>query len=475
MTGTAIAEGTLIAGKYRVERVVATGGMGQVLAAEHTQLHNRVAIKVLLPEFVQNPEAAARFQREARAAARIASPHVCRVFDIGRLENGAPYIVMEFLEGWDLADRLEHHGPLPVDDVIEYMLQACEAIAEAHAAGIIHRDLKPANLFVTVRADGSHLVKVVDFGISKLREGERLAITQGTSILGSPLYMAPEQMRNGEVDARTDIWALGTIMYELLTGKTPFAGRSVPEVCMSILESEPVPIEHFRNDVPDGVLHLIRRCLAKKPEERFANVGDLAASLGPYGDALSSVTVARVARVLDSGSYPAQPAGAAEIVVAAERTLAWRPETGDPSAAGGSAVIASPTGSRHGASAGVSVTNAPEAASTSLRGLLAGALAVLALALVGSIWALMRSGDFPRSERVVYRSGNEMQRALAAPAASADGDAAVASAASQASAEPQPSPPESSGRRSTRPPQPTRRGKPRAPSAPSANEFGGRE
>ena len=230
--------GDVLAGKYRVERVLGSGGMGVVVAAMHLTLQERVALKFLLPEGAKKEETVTRFLREARAAAKIKSEHVARVSDVGTLESGAPYLVMEYLDGSDLSALLRRDGPLPPRDAVEYVLQACEALAEAHAVGIVHRDLKPANLFLARHAGGAPRIKVLDFGISKLTARDPSmppddpSMTRTRAWLGSPLYMSPEQMRSArDVDTRTDIWALGVILYELLSGKPPFDGETFPELC----------------------------------------------------------------------------------------------------------------------------------------------------------------------------------------------------------------------------------------------------
>lgn len=213
--------GELLAGKYRVERLIGEGGMGVVLAARHEGLNTNVAIKLLREQALGHSDIVGRFMREARAAVSLRSEHVARVFDVGTLEDGRPYIVMERLEGKDLGDVIEQDPPLAVSVAVDYVMQACEAIAEAHAAGIIHRDLKPKNLFLTHAVHGRPLVKVLDFGISKVdpsKSPNEMALTRTTEVIGSPSYMSPEQLRSARnVDARTDIWALGVILYELLT------------------------------------------------------------------------------------------------------------------------------------------------------------------------------------------------------------------------------------------------------------------
>ncbi len=241
--------GDVLAGKYRVERVLGVGGMGVVVAALHLELDQRVALKFLLPSVAARPEAVARFSREGRAAAKIRSEHIARVSDVGTLDSGAPYIVMEYLDGRDLSAIVEKSGPLPIHVAVDYVLQASMALAEAHVAGIVHRDLKPSNLFLARQPDGTEIIKVLDFGISKSlaaspdasREGA--AITKTTDIFGSPLYMSPEQLKDARaVDARADLWALGVILYEIITGKAPFDRRSVAEVFGAILHEKPLPL-----------------------------------------------------------------------------------------------------------------------------------------------------------------------------------------------------------------------------------------
>lgn len=216
-TDMPVALGDVLAGKYRVDAVLGVGGMGIVVAATHLQLEQKVALKFLLPAAIQSPEAVERFLREGRAAVRLKSQNVAKVTDVGTLENGAPYMVMEFLHGADLAAVMAERGLLPVAEAVSYVLQACEAIAEAHSLGIVHRDLKPQNLFVTRKVDGRPLIKVLDFGISKSMDTQSgLSLTRTSSIMGSPLYMSPEQMRSSKnVDQRSDIWAIGVVLYEI--------------------------------------------------------------------------------------------------------------------------------------------------------------------------------------------------------------------------------------------------------------------
>jgi len=229
--------GEILAGKYRVERVLGWGGMGVVVAAHHLELDQRVALKFLSPQALASAEIVARFAREARAAVRIKSEHVARVTDVGQLDNGSPFMVMEYLDGVDLSGWLAQKGPLPAEQAVDFVLQACEALAEAHALGIVHRDLKPANLFCIRRADGNLSIKVLDFGISKVTapgaSSSSPDMTGTTVIVGSPFYMSPEQMFSSRgVDARTDIWSLGVVLFELLTGALRF--ESIAELAVAL-------------------------------------------------------------------------------------------------------------------------------------------------------------------------------------------------------------------------------------------------
>jgi serine/threonine-protein kinase len=290
--------GDVIDGKYRVERVLGQGGMGTVYAAKDTSLERSVAIKVLRSELREDAELASRFLREARAASRLSSEHTIRVHEIGELSDKTPYIVMEYLSGRDLKALLRE-GNLSVEQAVGYILQTLEAIAEAHSQGIVHRDLKPANLFSTKRADSSDLIKVLDFGLAKGPALAGAAQTESSAIFGSPFYMSPEQLQgSANVDRRTDIWALGVSLYELVTGRLPFQGRTVAELIARILRDPPTFPEDHRSDVPGGLSAILLRCLEKDPEDRYANVADLATVLEPYAPSNMRGAAERVKRVL---------------------------------------------------------------------------------------------------------------------------------------------------------------------------------
>jgi eukaryotic-like serine/threonine-protein kinase len=302
--------GIVVADKYRVERVLGEGGMGVVVAATHLGLDQRVAIKFLLPEAMRHKEAVERFQREAKVAAKVKSEHVARVHDVGALEGGEPFIVMEYLEGSDLRQLIKE-GLLPISDACEIALQACEALAEVHAAGIVHRDLKPSNLFVTRRADGSPCVKLLDFGISKFNFCDDLgtdpALTATAAIMGSPSYMSPEQLKSSkEVDARTDVWSLGAVLYEALTGRPAFAGETVPQVIARIASDEPASPTSLRAETPAPLDRAILACLEKKPEKR-AKLVDLARALVELAPERARVSLERIEAVL--GEPPAEADG----------------------------------------------------------------------------------------------------------------------------------------------------------------------
>jgi len=301
---TPVQEGEVLAGKYQVERVLGQGGMGVVVAAKHLQLEQKVALKFLLPEALSNTDAVMRFEREARAAVKSESAHVIKV-----------------------------RGPLSIDDAVDWLLQACEAMAEAHSLGIIHRDLKPKNLFVIRRPDGTSSAKVLDFGISKSvapGSGDAAGLTNTTAIMGSPLYMSPEQLRSSrDVDTRTDIWSLGVILYEMLTASPPFTADTMPQLCMAIVSDSPTSLKSKRPDLPPGLEDIVLKCLEKEPANRYDNVAQLARALGEFASARGRMSVERVSRILqnvgmsDTFAPPSQRGSVAPGVPAGSTSTAW--------------------------------------------------------------------------------------------------------------------------------------------------------
>jgi len=298
-----LAEGTTISGKYRIERVIGEGAMGVVLSARHLELDEQVAIKFIRPEMHALPDVLSRFAREAKASAHLKSEHVAKVLDVGVATPIGPYIVMEYLDGQNLASVLQTGGPLPVRRAAEYVMQVCEALALAHASSITHRDVKPENLFLTRRGD-MEIIKVLDFGISKTPLvarflGGEVKVAETGCLMGTPLYMSPEQIRaTHEVDQRTDIWSLGVVLFELLTGRPVFAGETVTQVCALVLESTPPPLLALCPRAPAELGRVIERCLEKDPQRRFQNASELANALMPFAPSRARLHAERAASVL---------------------------------------------------------------------------------------------------------------------------------------------------------------------------------
>ena len=277
-----LSAGQLVADKYRIDHVIGAGGMGVVLAATHLDLEQPVAIKVLK---VANGDAVARFQREARLIVKLKNVHVARVFDVGVLDDDTPYFVMERLEGEDLSKLLAKRGPLPVEQAVDYVLEACEAIAEAHTLGVVHRDLKPANIFVARGPGGMGSIKVLDFGVSKApSEGSQVGhLTNEGVALGSPGYMAPEQIESSrDVDTRADIYALGAILYRLTTGSTPYQAQTLVGLIAAMATAKPAPLASVI-DVPAEFARVVDQCLEHDPQARPQTVAELARALVAFG------------------------------------------------------------------------------------------------------------------------------------------------------------------------------------------------
>ena len=326
--------GDIIAEKYLIERLLGKGGMGVVYVAKHLQLGERVAIKFLKRKTLENEELVARFLREGRTAARLRSEHIARVRDVGTMPDGAPYLVMEYLDGCDFDAVLAEHGALDPSVALKYVLQACEALAEAHSMGIIHRDLKPANLILIRKRDGTTAIKIIDFGISKLVSTEAApGMTEASVMMGSPLYMAPEQMASArDADARSDVFSLGAILYHLLTGQPPFRGTSAVDVFQRISEGPPSPRE-LRADLPEGIEKITSRCLRKDREKRFPDVAALAAALVPFGPPHAQLYAESAERILRAeantaeGTSPVDPSG---VLSPSPVRMGSRPPPGEP-------------------------------------------------------------------------------------------------------------------------------------------------
>lgn len=275
--------GTILLDKYRVERVLGRGGMGFVVGVRHVVLGELFAIKMLRPDLQDRSDANERFLREARALARLRGEHVVRVQDVGSFEDGSSYMLMEHLQGRDLQRVLDERGPLPVEEAALYLLQASEAVAEAHEQGIIHRDLKPSNLFLTTRPNGTPCVKVLDFGISKEMHTLNADLTRTGAFIGSPGYVSPERLANNRIaHAQSDIWSLGTVLYELVAGHPPFQAKLLADLVAQVLSATPVPLSQIRPGIPAEFEAIVKRCLEKRPERRYASARELIEALEPF-------------------------------------------------------------------------------------------------------------------------------------------------------------------------------------------------
>jgi serine/threonine-protein kinase len=290
--------GDVVAGRYEIDGVAGEGGMAIVFSARHLHLNERYAVKVMRRGFAANPNLVSRFLQEARSAAQLKSDHVCRVFDVG-IHDGVPFMVMELLRGEDLRSVLERGDLLSVEESVEFVIQACEALTEAHGLSLVHRDIKPENLFLTVGRDGWRSVKLLDFGISKLVDSEFVSTTlrrhlDTKDLLGTPHYMAPECIRSSrDASSLSDVWSLGVVLYELLCGLLPFHGETVTEISASVLETEPEPLAATRPDLPTSLVEIVQWCLAKQPELRVSSAAELATQLVPFAPRRSRAIVER--------------------------------------------------------------------------------------------------------------------------------------------------------------------------------------
>jgi serine/threonine-protein kinase len=293
--------GEVLDGKYKIEKLLGEGGMGAVAKATHVLRRAPVALKFMSPAVLSMSGAVERFINEGVAASQIDSDHVVKVFDVGRLPSGSPYLVMEYLEGCDLSQLLERDGGrLPMLRAVNFTLQILRALQAAHAAGIVHRDMKPSNCFVITKDGDGDFVKLVDFGISKVRTGDDAPsgnLTRTNSALGTPLYMSPEQARSPkDVDQRTDLYSTGAILYEMLTGRTPYTSETgeFTEILYKIFTTDPDPIRSFRPDLPDGFAAAVHRALLRDLGQRFASALDMAEAIAMYGDEKSQQLLARM-------------------------------------------------------------------------------------------------------------------------------------------------------------------------------------
>jgi serine/threonine protein kinase len=324
--GVPFKAGEVLGGKYRVLELLGVGGVGFVVAAMHLGLDNQVALKFLKPEFVSNPEALRSFTLEARASFKIKSEHIARVHDVDALPNGMPFMVMELLNGQDVRRILQRRRFLPVERAVDFALQSCDALAAAHAMQIVHRDVKPENLFV-IGAGEACYVKMLDFGIARVSAAtsSQRGVTASMVAVGTPPYMSPEQIRGSRnLDARADQWSLGCVLYELLTGISPFSRLSIMQSCAAVLEEAPAPLREARSEVPEALERVVLRCLEKSPADRFEDIADLARALAPFSrhyayyaercgavlaqrPALSTSSIRRVERPSASGSHASSP------------------------------------------------------------------------------------------------------------------------------------------------------------------------
>jgi serine/threonine-protein kinase len=279
--------GLLLQGRYRVLKKLGEGGMGAVYEAHHELIGKRLALKCLHAQFLSHKEVVERFYREANAATAVGNEHIIEVSDVGTFDDGSPYIIMEFLDGVEFGKLLDTVGSLPVARLVRIVTQVCDALGAAHARGIVHRDMKPENVYLVKRGTDSDFVKVLDFGISKMKESNESltgpSLTKTGTALGTPYYMPPEQAQGlRDVDHRADIYAVGVILYQGLTGRLPFDAESYPALMVKIMTDTPVPIEQLRSDVPSALAAVVTKAMCRDRAQRFSSTAELAEALRPF-------------------------------------------------------------------------------------------------------------------------------------------------------------------------------------------------
>jgi eukaryotic-like serine/threonine-protein kinase len=394
--------GEVLDAKYRVERLLGEGGMGAVAKATHLLRRAPVALKFMSPAVLAMPGAVERFVNEGVAASQIDSDHVVKVYDVGRMPTGAPYLVMEYLDGQDLGQLLlQEGGRLDPWRAVHFALQILRALQTAHASGIIHRDMKPSNCFVIDKDGEPDFVKLVDFGISKVRSddeaGRSANLTRTNSALGTPLYMSPEQARSPrDVDMRADLYSVGAIVYELLTGRTPYTAESgeYTEILFKIFTTDPEPLQGFRPDVPDGLAAVVHHALVRDRDARFASASEMAEALAPFADDRSATVLTRLrgARPRSSVVSPSVSVGTPPPVATAQ--LAVAPANTYPQGTDAARAPAVPADVGVARDAALTPATQP-AAKTSLAPLAVALGAVLILCTAAGVVVLRRAASGP--------------------------------------------------------------------------------